>query len=335
MATIKEVAEHAAVSVATVSRVVNKNGYVSDELRQRVLDAMKVLDYKPSALARSLRRQESMIIGVLVPGIHQPFFASLTFVIQKMLFASNYRALLCSSEEDAEKEATYVDMLVHQRVDGVIVAPTGRGSETIKPLLSKVPVVLVDRDLPDLQLNRILADNYQGGYAAAKHLLDLGHRKIALIGGASYNIALEQRTNGAKQAFRDAGLELDSSMIILHEQIEFEIGFRTARDLLRRKNRPTAIFAMTDVIAVGILHAASEIGLRLPDDLSVIGFDDIPLASYVIPALTTIAQPIQEMGETAAKLLLNRLKNGTSEPYESITLNMKLMNRRSTAKPRT
>lgn len=333
MATIKEVAEHAAVSVATVSRVVNKNGYVSDELRHRVMDAMKALDYKPSALARSLRRQESMIIGVLVPGIHQPFFAYLTFVIQKMLFASNYRALLCSSEEDAEKEAAYVDMLVHQRVDGVIVIPTGRGSETIKPLLSKIPVVLIDRDLPDLQINRILADNYQGGYAAAKHLLDLGHRKIAIIGGAAYNIALEQRTNGAKQAFRDAGLELDPSMIILHEQLEFDIGFRTARDLLRRKDRPTAIFAMTDVIAVGILHAASEMGLRLPDDLSVIGFDDIPLASYVIPALTTIAQPIQEMGETAAKLLLNRLKTGTSEPYESITLDMKLINRRSTTTP--
>lgn len=333
MATIKEVAEHAGVSVATVSRVVNNNGYVSDELRQRVVEAMKLLDYKPSAVARSLRRQESLTIGLLVPGMHQPFFATLAYLIQKTLFASNYRTLMCSSEEDGENESAYVDMLVRQRVDGVIVAPTGYASEAISALLSKAPVVLVDRDLPDIQVNRVLADNFQGGYDAASHLLKLGHKHIALIGGPSYSAAMQQRTRGVEQAFRDAGMELDPAMIFMSQSglSEFETGFQPAMTLLRRSNRPTAIFALNDVGAVGVMHAASEVGLRLPEDLSVVGFDDVPLASYVIPALTTIRQPIHEMAAAAAKLLLDRIKSGTPEPYETVTLGMKLVKRGSTA----
>ncbi|MDZ4768128.1 MAG: LacI family DNA-binding transcriptional regulator [Chloroflexota bacterium] len=334
MATIKEVAHEAGVSVATVSRVVNKNGYVSEERRVRVVEAMRHLDYKPSAVARSLRRQESLTIGVLVPGIHQPFFAALAFVIQKTLFASDYRVLMCSSEEDASKEAAYVDMLLHQRVDGVIVAPTGHGSETIHPLLSRMPVILVDRDLPDLALTRVLADNFRGGYDAMTHLIALGHTRIAVIGGPPYSRAMEQRTDGARRACADAGVVLDSSMVLMSELSEFKMGFELALDLLRRHPRPTAIFALTDVVAVGVMHASAELKLSLPHDLSVIGFDDIPLASYIIPALTTIAQPIERMAETAARLLLERLKNGVNESFETVTLDMKLMQRASTAAPR-
>ncbi|MBK8020477.1 MAG: LacI family DNA-binding transcriptional regulator [Chloroflexi bacterium] len=330
MATIKEVAAHAGVSVATVSRVVNNNGYVSEDLRQRVLEAMNILDYKPSALARSLRRQESLTVGLLMPGMNQPFFATLAYVIQKTLFASGYRVIICSSEESGEMEAAYVDMLIRQRVDGAIVVPTGHGSETIQPLLAKMPVVLVDRDLPDLEVSRILADNFQGGYEAMNHLLLLGHREIALIGSLLHLAAMDQRIAGAKKAYGDTGLPLDSLRVLMAGRSEFDLGYTSALDVLSGSIRPTAVFALTDVIAIGAMHAAAELGLRLPEDLSVIGFDDIPLASYIIPSLTTVAQPIQTMGANAAKLLLQRFKTGRSEPYEKIVHDMRLMIRAST-----
>ena len=168
MATIKEVAEHAKVSVATVSRVVNNSGYVSADLRERVEKAMHLLNYKPSALARSLRRQETHTIGVLVPELNQPFFGTLVFAMEKTLFARDYRTLICSSEEDAVKEAAYVDILLRQRVDGVILVPTGQSAEGVSRLLqANIPVVLIDRDLPNLAINRVLSDNFGGAYAAS------------------------------------------------------------------------------------------------------------------------------------------------------------------------
>ncbi|MBL8134861.1 MAG: LacI family DNA-binding transcriptional regulator [Anaerolineae bacterium] len=330
MATIKEVAAHAGVSVATVSRVVNKNGYVSEDLRLRVTEAMHLLDYKPSALARSLRRQESLTVGVLVPGLNQPFFAALVTIIQTTLFAAGYRIIICSSEESSDDEAAYVDMLIRQRVDGAIIAPTGRSSEAITPLLSKIPVILIDRDLPNLPVNRILANNFQGGYDAMEHLLRLGHRDIALIGAQPHSASMDQRIHGARRAIADAGMAANSLRTLISERSEFDVGYAFTRDLLRRKRRPTAVFALTDVIAIGVLHAAAEVGLKLPDELSVVGFDDIPLSSYLIPSLTTVAQPINRMGEAAADLLLSRIKEGHPEPFESLLLDMKLMLRAST-----
>jgi len=157
MATMKEVADYADVSVATVSRVINKTGYVSPDLEERVQTAMQVLKYQPSALARSLRRQQTQTIGVLIPQLDQPFFGALAFAIEKSLFPHEYRTLICSAEEDPEKENAYTEIMLRQRVDGVIMVPTGRNSDNLKQLLEKsVPVVLVDRDLPGLEVNRVL-----------------------------------------------------------------------------------------------------------------------------------------------------------------------------------
>jgi LacI family transcriptional regulator, galactose operon repressor len=334
MATIKEVAERARVSVATVSRVVNNSGYVSADLRERVEEAMYALHYKPSALARSLRRQETHTIGVLVPELNQPFFSTLTFALEKTLFASDYRTLICSSEEDTLKEAAYIDILLRQRVDGVVLVPTGRSAENVNRMLqARIPVVLIDRDLPGLPINRVLTDNHGGAYAGIQHLLGLGHRQIALIGGPPHSQAMQARTEGAAQAFQEAGIEIDPNMVVIDSRYEFDIGYRAAIRLMKYAQPPTAIFALTDVIAVGVLHAAAELGLRLPDDLSVMGFDDIPLAAYVIPELTTVAQPIYEMGQTAVEILMRQLGNANSS-LETVTLDTKLVVRKSTAPPR-
>ncbi len=335
MATIKEVAERAGVSVATVSRVVNHSGYVSNDLRERVETMMQMLDYKPSALARSLRRQETHTIGLLIPQLNQPFFSTLISAMEKTLFARDYRALICSSDEDAAKESAYIDILLRQRVDGVILVPTGHSTESIKRLLrAHIPTVMIDRDMPDLVVNRVLSDNYAGAYLGAQHLLALGHRQIALIGGPRHSQVLQDRVNGVQQAFRDFGTKFTPDLLILGTSPEFEVGYESALKLMQRPQPPTAIFALTDVIAVGVLHAAAELNLKLPEALSVMGFDDIPLANYVIPALTTIAQPIYGMGQTAVEILMRRLIDA-DRPPETIRLEDRLVIRKSTAPPPT
>jgi LacI family transcriptional regulator len=331
MPTIKQVADQARVSVATVSRVINKTGYVSLDLQERVTAAMRDLNYQPSALARSLRRQETQTIGLLVPQIDHPFFGTLSFAIEKTLFADRYRMLLCSAEENLEKEDIYVEMLLRQRVDGVIFVPTGHSASNLRRLIEqKVPVVLVDRDLPGLQLSRVLADNRRGAYEGVRHLLDLGHRVIGIVGGPVYSPPMVTRIAGARQALGEMGLDSSPEVMVSSPHQQFEMGYNALRELLKHKPRPTAIFALTDVMAIGVLHAAAEHGLTVPHDLSVMGFDDVPMAAYSLPALTTIAQPIYRMGEVAVQILLRQIL-GDHPPIENVLLETQLIVRKSTA----
>lgn len=334
MATMKDVAERAGVSVATVSRVINQTGYVSEDLRQRVANAMKALNYQPSALARSLRRRETHTVGVLIPQIDQPFFGALAFAVEKTLFASGYHSLMCSAEESLEKEAAYIQMFIQQRVDGVILVPTGQAATSVKHLIDHgVPAVLVDRDLHGVNINRVLCDNRQGAYQAMRHLLELGHRRIGIIGAPAYSEPMIHRANGIRQALADFGLSEDPQLMVSGTLQQFEMGYRAANELLDKFPPPTAVFALTDVVAVGVIHAAAEHGLVLPRDLSIVGFDDIPLASFIIPELTTVAQPIYEMGEIATRMLLRHIETPEAE-IETIAMPTTLIVRKSTAAPR-
>jgi len=331
MVTMKEVANEAAVSIATVSRVINKSGYVSPDLEERVQRAMKELNYQPSSLARSLRRQETQTIGVLIPQLDHPFFSALCFSIEKALFASHYRALICSAEEDRDKENAYIEMLLRQRVDGVIIVPTGHSIENIYRLLkNSVPVVVLDRDMPELTANRVVSDNYQGAYDGTTHLIELGHTNIGVIGGPAYSEPMVDRIQGIRAAIESRGLTIPPERMVIDSEQQFEMGHSATKRFFAEDNPPTAIFALTDVMAVGVLHAASEMGLSVPGDLSIIGFDDIPLAQYCIPTLTTIAQPIYEMGEVAVKLMLGYLREPT-QAFETVRLNTHLVHRQSTA----
>lgn len=333
MATMKEVADRADVSVATVSRVINKTGYVSPDLHERVVEAMRALRYQPSALARSLRRQETRTIGVLVPQLDSPFFSGLAFAIEKTLFAQDYRTLICSAEEDLEKEDAYIEMLLRQRVDGVILVPTGRSMWGIRQLVDKnIPVVLVDRDLPDSHVNKVLVNNFEGAYAGTNYLIGLGHQMIGVIGAPTYSEAMSLRIQGVRQALADAAIDQRPELFATGTMQQFEMGFDSTMKMLKLEPRPTAIFALTDVMAVGALHAISQVGLRIPHDISVMGFDNIPLAGYIIPALTTVAQPIYEMGEKATQVLLSHIGN-EDRPVETIRLETALVIRKSVAPP--
>jgi len=331
MATMKQVAKSAMVSVATVSRVINDTGYVSPELSSRVRSAMVSLNYQPSALARGLRKQQTQNIGILIPQVDHPFFSRLAFAIEKTLFSHSYHCFLCSAEEDSSKENAYIEMLLRQRVDGVILAPTGQSEEGLEHLLrKKVPLVLVDRNLSIGNVNRVLSNNYQGAVEVTRYLLALGHRKFCVIGTPAYSEAMTQRLSGVRDALHNFGIDNPIKPIITSGLQQFEMGLVNARKMLQASPRPTAIIALTDVIAFGVLHAAAELGLSVPEELSVTGFDDIPLASYSIPSLTTVAQPIYRMGETAAQALLEQIQDSQASPATTV-LDTTLITRKSTA----
>ena len=333
MSTMKRVAERAGVSIATVSRVINRNGYVAPDLQEKVLLAMESLHYQPSALARGLRRRETQTVGVLVPQLAQPFFSSLAYVIERTLFARQYRAFLCSAEEDVEKESAYIEMLLRQRADGIILVPTGQSLANIERLLRiKVPIVLVDRDLAGLNVDRILSNNFGGAYQICRHLIELGHKRIGVIGAPQHSGSMAGRLAGVKKALSEAGAELKDELMVMGANEQFELGFTVTQRLLQLPRPPTAVIALTDVIGVGALHAAWKAGLTLPRDLSVTGFDDVALASYTLPELTTVAQPVTEMGEQAVQRLLERIRNPELDARRTV-LPTRLIVRSSTMSP--
>lgn len=331
MATIKEVAKEARVSVATVSRVLNASGYVSDELKQRVHDAAKALNYQPSRVAKSLRHQKTNTIGVLVPQLDLPFFSALTFAIQQALSEDGYFTLVCSTMENFRQEAAYIDMMIGQRVDGVIAVPTGYDATNIQRLVDfGLPTVIVDRDIAGFpQLDRVLCDNEAGAYQAARHLIELGHREVCVIGGPAYSLPIQKRLDGIRRAFREARVPLPDEAIMIETGTQFELGHDLTQRILTSGQRPSAIFALGDVTAVGVIHAADEAGIALPDALSIVGFDDIPMAAYILPALTTVMQPVYDMGRAAVAILLERINN-PQRKTQRLELSAELVVRQST-----
>lgn len=329
--TMNEVAREAEVSVATVSRVVNKSGGVSKKLEQRVLEAMEKLNYHPSTLARSFKMQRTNLVGLIVPMLEHPFYSRLATAIEMQLFANDYRAIICNSEEDESREVAYVEMLLRQRVDGIIINSSVLQPTYLAMLVeSDVPIALIDRDLPQVDCTKVFSDNVQGGYLATQHLLDLGHRRIGLVVSMPHPKPGALRLHGARTALRDYGIQHDPELLITADTQLFDVGYRAGKQLLQLEAPPSAIFANTDVTAVGVLHAAAELGLRIPQDLSVIGYDDVPIASYTIPPLTTVAQPIVEMGRKCVDLLLERL-NQDETANKTAVLATHLVLRQSTA----
>jgi LacI family transcriptional regulator len=317
--------------VATVSRVINDSGYVRTELEERVLKAMKDLNYRPSALARSLRVQKTQTVGLLLPQLDQPFFSRLAYRVVQALFARNYQTLVCSSEEDAQHESVAVDMLIRQRVDGVIATPIGSHGQVLSQLAEQnVPVVLLDRDVPSASVNKVFSDHRQGGRLAAQHLIELGHRDIAILSPPDDAASVKARMEGALEVFVAHGARTLAMTLRQDERGNYyERGYELAKQVMVSKKRPTAIFALMDVMAVGAVRAAVEANLRVPDDLSVMGFDDIPLAQQSVPSLTTIRQPTDAMAQAAVEVLMAQMGEATSTPHELI-LPTELVRREST-----
>jgi len=312
MTTIREVAQRAGVSYATVSHVINKTRFVSDETRTRVLSAMSELNYRPNALARSLRIGETHTIGLILPDSANPFFAEIARSIEDRAFKLGYSVILCNTERDTHREQLYVDVLSKRQVDGIIFVATGDQADSLNFLIDQdMPVVLIDRDLPNIEVDAVLTDNQQGGYLATRHLIQRGHRRIACIAGPSHITPSAERVTGYLQALAEAGIPYDESLI-LGGDYHPASGQQVAATLLAHDFPPTAIFALNDLMAMGALRAAAEAGLRVPQDLGIIGYDDIEFASFTNPPLSTIAQPKDEVGSQATEILVKRITEKTN-----------------------
>jgi len=315
--------------VATVSHVVNGSRFVSDETREKVLSAMEELSYKPNAVARSLRKKESKIIGLVLPDNTNPYFAEIAWSIEFASRNQGYSVILCNSDGDVQKEGSYINVLIENQVDGVILVAAGDSTANFLKLQeSKIPTVMVDRDSPNVNTDSIQIDNSNGGRIATHHLISLGHEHIACVTGPRQITPSYDRVDGYQKALTQAGLPINENFIIKGD-FKPQGGYLATKKLLAMNPRPTAIFACNDLMAFGVIRAVTESGMNVPQDLSIVGFDDIYLSTYINPPLTTIKQPRLEMGQEAVNSLILRMKD--HERYSrSILLNTELIIRSST-----
>jgi LacI family transcriptional regulator len=330
MATIKDVAASAGVSYSTVSHVINKTRPISEQSRTKVEAAIRQLNYVPSAVARSLRHQATSTIGLLIPNNTNPFFSELAHGIEEGCYLNDYSVILCNSDDDPTREETHLRVLLEKRIDGLIVGSTGDDQPLARSLRqSGVPLVMVDREIPGLKADLVQVDHTIGGYLAARHLVDLGHRGMGCIAGPSSAVSSAERLQGYKKALRVSALPCRSEWII-ESDFTTEGGYKAATILVGKPDL-TAIFACNDLMAIGVLRYAAEAGLRVPRDLSVIGFDGIELGRYVYPALTTISQSIRKLGKLAAVTLIRRISRGGKGRLRRLVLPPHLVVRESTS----
>ena len=330
MATMKQVAERAGVSTSTVSHVINNTRVVSEDVRARVLAIIAETRYIPSAVARSLKNDRTHTIGMMVPNNSNPYFAELIQGIEDAAFKVGYNIILCNAYDDPQKQATYLRVLMQKRIDGLILVASGSDDELASLLGDlQVPMVVVDRELPGVAADFIEADHETGGYLATRHLLDMGHRDIACVSGPINLPPSRDRVVGYLRALKEAGLKFRLDYLV-RSDFTSAGGFAAFSQLLALKKPPTAIFASNDLMAIGGICAASQAGVAVPRQLSVVGYDDIALASYSTPPLTTVAQPKYRMGQLITQVLIDRIMGG-DVPLRREMLQSELKQRQSTA----
>lgn len=303
--TLHDVAELAKVSIKTASRVVNEEPTVAAETRERVLSAIKELAYRPNSLARSMRTNRSDTIGLIVPSIRNPFYPSIAKGVEDVARTHGRTVIVTSADRDPGYEREQIALLVDKRVDGIILASPVVGARALVPAIAAgTPVVAMNPNvaLPGAHVLRIA--NRGAAVEMTQYLISLGHEDIGYIDGIISLERSRERLEGYKEALRLAGVRLRPDRVE-NGAFEYDAGYQAARRLLRLRPRPTAIFAASDLMALGAIAAAHDAALRVPEDVSIAGFDDIDLASVVRPSLTTVHQPNYEMGRMAAEIILN------------------------------
>jgi LacI family transcriptional regulator len=329
---MKQVAERAGVSISTVSHVINNTRTVSQDVRQRVQGVIDEMRYIPSALARSLKNDQTHTIGVLVPNSSNPYFAELLRWIEEAAFQRGYNIILCNAHGDANKQTAYLRLLMEKRIDGLILVASGADDEQDLLLRHEsVPIVQLERALPGLAADVILAGQEEGAWQATRHLIELGHRVIACVSGPADLPRTRERLAGFLRAMADAGLAVAPDHIV-HEEFTSAGGHAAFTRLLAGPRQPSAVFVTSDLMALGGLCAAGAAGVRVPQQLSVVGYDDIGGAGYASPPLTTIAPPKRDMAKLAIEQLIDRIK-GSAAALRSTALGSRLVVRASTAAP--
>ncbi|MEP6720939.1 MAG: substrate-binding domain-containing protein [Variovorax sp.] len=332
MATIKDVALLAGVSVTTVSHVVNDTRHVSAQGRERVELAIRELGDEPSAVARSLKSNTTSTLGMLIPNSSNPYFAEIVRVVEDRCFGAGYTLILCNTDDEPRRQSVYLQVLAERRIDGLIVVSTGNDDSLVTQLHGlKVPTVLVDREIADPSCDLVETAHMQGGLLAVRHLLSLGHRRIACIGGPIGVTPSEQRIEGWRMALAESGAAPNADALLWRGGFTSQGGYEAMHAILRTEQAPSAVFVCNDLMAIGALRAAHETGVHVPDELSIVGFDDIELSAYTSPPLTTVAQPKERIGALAVDMLLERVSKRRHEPRK-VVLQPELRVRASTAR---
>ncbi|MFC0251542.1 LacI family DNA-binding transcriptional regulator [Massilia consociata] len=332
MATMKQVAERAGVSTSTVSHVINRTRAVSGEVRERVLATIDAMGYIPNAMARGLKNDKTTTIGVSIPDNTNPCLAELLRGIEDAAFEVGYNIMLCNGYEDPQRQAAHLRGLIEKRIDGLVLV-AGAARDELAPLLAhqRVPIVLADHEVPDVDSDFIGLDHEATGYVATRHLVELGHRRIACVAGPEAEPAGRERLAGYRRALEQAGLVPDPALVI-HGAPDAAGGHAAAQALLALAAPPSALFACNDLMALGALCAAQEAGIAVPGQLSVAGGDDLGIAAFSSPRLTSVAQPLYAMGRQLAELLIRRIR-GEDGPCRRLRLQGALVVRHSSAPP--
>ena len=334
MANINDVARRAGVSTTTVSHVVNATRFVREATRLRVEAAVRELGYVPSGVARSLKQNTTLTFGMLLPNNSNPYFAEVLRGLEERCYAAGYNIILGNSNDDAGRQAHYLRVLAEKRIDGLVLVTSrevGLREAGLREVLGElnIPVVLLDREIPGLACDLVEVDHVTGGLIATRHLLELGHRHVACISGPAGLSPSSQRRAGWKQALAEAGVAREEGDLARGD-FSARSGYQAMQTLLGRPSRPSAVFVCNDLMAFGALAAAYEAGIPVPGALSIVGYDDIELAAYSSPPLTTVAQPKRQIGALAAELLLARV-GGRGGPPRREVLEPRLKVRSSTA----
>ena len=326
--TIGDVAQRAGVSTTTVSHVINNTRFVEEETRQRVLQAIADLGYRPSIIARSLTTNRTQIIGVIVSDASNHFFAEMLQGIEDVVRPANYGLIVCNTAETLEREGHYLDLLMRQRVDGIIAAATSQKWDVLTEVEKEhMPVVFVDRTFEGLNGPYVGVDNRMGAYLGTRHLIECGHRRIGILAGFQRLSTMRERLAGFRQALQESGIALPEEWVVM-SPLSIEAGRDAARKLLSLPDPPSALFINNNLLSLGTLLALPELGLRCPEDIALVGFDDHPWAAVSAPPLTVVRQPAQQLGREAAKMLL-ALINGDEISETRLILECEVVARQS------
>ncbi len=315
MATMKDIAKLAGVSTSTVSHVINKTRFVSEEISERVNNAAKELNYyAPSALARSLKVNRTKTIGMLVTTSTNPFFGEVVKGVERSCYHKGYSLILCNTEGDNERMRQSINTLLQKRVDGLILMCSSLEGERIDVFerYPDIPVVVMDWGPMLFTSDKIQDNSLRGGYLAAKYLIDCGHTEIGCITGPLIKHQAQMRYEGYKRAMNEAGLDFNANWII-ESDFECEGGYQAFKKMAERGTLPSSIFVSNDMMAMGVINAANELSIKVPDDLSIIGYDDIHIAKFMSPSLTTIHQPKYRLGQAAVETLVRKLDDKSNE----------------------
>jgi DNA-binding LacI/PurR family transcriptional regulator len=326
---MKDIASILGVSESTVSRAINNKPGVGEETKKKILDVAKRYNYQPNLLARNLARQESNMIGLILPDISSLFYSEVTRAIQDVATKNDYQVIVCNTDGDEEREAAYIEWLQGNKIAGIIFLGDGLANNKIINLgLSGYPIVLANRLVEEVMLPSVIIDNNTGAFEATKHLLEKGHKRIALINGPKDNLVSQNRLQGYRQALKEYSLDYDPKLIV-NKDWSRECGYQGFLELLDLEEPPTAIFAANDLIAVGVIDAIKMGGYLIPEEIAVVGFEDTIVTSIIEPSLTTVAQPMYELGANSAKKLFSLIEDeDIKENIEILT--SKLIVRKST-----